>query len=252
MTSSSLKKARLEAERSKLVGRMTDCDKTDDALQEKNTKYDCIFKLIIMGDTGVGKTWLLSKIVEQEKDMQPTFIANFYTRRQQIDGYNIKLEIWDISGDHKFSHLGLMFYPGASAVILAYDMTRRDTLDTCMARDSLLKDMDVNGTEPAKFLVGCKSDLAAKREVEEMEAQALATEMGARWFEVSAVTEGKVEFLMNKILRDLLDRNMPELVSLENDGSEVITEPEDQEEVTVVVEEDKPLGLLKKLLKINF
>ena len=51
MTSSSLKKARLEAERSKLVGRMTDCDKTDDALQEKNTKYDCIFKLIIMGDT---------------------------------------------------------------------------------------------------------------------------------------------------------------------------------------------------------
>ena len=59
-------------------------------------------------------------------------------------------------------------------------------------------------------------------QVEEMEAQALATEMGARWFEVSAVTEGKVEFLMNKILRDLLDRNMPELVSLENDGLELV------------------------------
>ena len=51
MTSSSVKKARLEAERSKLIGRMTDYDKTEDAPQEKNTKYDCIHKLIIMGDT---------------------------------------------------------------------------------------------------------------------------------------------------------------------------------------------------------
>ena len=55
-----------------------------------------------------------------------------------------------------------------------------------------------------------------------MDAQSLATEIGARWFEASAVTEGKVEFLMNKILRELLDRNMPESVSLENDGFELL------------------------------
>ena len=49
-----------------------------------------------------------------------------------------------------------------------------------------------------------------------MDAQTQATEIGARWFEVSSLTEGKVEFLMNKILRDLLDRNMP--VALEKEG----------------------------------
>ena len=51
-----------------------------------------------------------------------------------------------------------------------------------------------------------------------MSAQALATEIGARWFEVSALMEGKVEFLMNKILRELLDRNVPEDDAQELDG----------------------------------
>jgi len=112
-TSSSVKKARLEAERSKLVGRMDECDQKE----EKKTKYDCVYKLVIMGDTRVGKTWLLNRILGQEvpcKDYQPTFIANFHTRTTAIDGAIVKLEIWDISGGDKFSHIGLMFYPGSS------------------------------------------------------------------------------------------------------------------------------------------
>ena len=60
--------------------------------------------------------------------------------------------------------LGLMFYPGSSAVILAYDVTRRDTLDTCMTRDTVLKDME-RGSDPPRFLVGCKTDLEGQREV---------------------------------------------------------------------------------------
>ena len=51
-----------------------------------------------------------------------------------------------------------------------------------------------------------------------MDAQAVANEMGARWFEISSVVEGKVEFLMQKILRDLLDRNMPEVDTHETNG----------------------------------
>jgi len=83
-----------------------------------------------------------------------------------------------------------------------------------------------------------------------MDAQTQATEIGARWFEVSALTEGKVDFLMNKILRDLLDRNMP--VALEKEGSQSINESEEQEEVLVVAEEEKPLGFFQKFIKIKF
>jgi GTPase SAR1 family protein len=57
-----------------------------------------------------------------------------------------------------------MFYPGSSAVILAYDVTRRDTLDTCIARDTELKDIE-RGSDPPRFLVGCKTDLEDQREV---------------------------------------------------------------------------------------
>ena len=126
----------------------------------------------------VGKTWLLNRILGQEvpcKDYQPTFIANFHTRTTTIDGAIVKLEIWSailiiytlILLLHAGTYLavtsflilvirkislvviivlpGLMFYPGSSAVILAYDITRRDTMDTCLARDSLLVDMEVDG-----------------------------------------------------------------------------------------------------------
>ena len=60
--------------------------------------------------------------------------------------------------------------------------------------------------------------LNAYHKVPEMDAQAVANEIGARWFELSSVVEGKVEFLMQKILRDLLDRNMPEVDTHETNG----------------------------------
>jgi len=163
-----VKKARLEAERSKVILRMDELENTEkiEGYKKKN-RFDFIFKLYITGDTGVGKTSLAHRVcgpVGAAKE-DSTFIADFQTKTLELDGYSVKLEIWDISGLDKFSHLGLMFYPGSSAVILAYDLTRRDTLDTCMARDSALKEMDVGGNEPAKFLVGCKTDLGDAREV---------------------------------------------------------------------------------------
>ena len=60
--------------------------------------------------------------------------------------------------------------------------------------------------------------LNAYHKVPEMDAQVVANEIGARWFEISSVVEGKVEFLMQKILRDLLDRNMPEVDIHETNG----------------------------------
>jgi len=159
-TSSEVKKDRLEADRINMS------EDTDWGQEKEKNRFGFIFKLVIIGDTGCGKTCLLARLCGDnwEEQGDSTFIASFKIKTVEVDGKRIKLEMWDISGHTKFEHLGSMFYPGTSAVILAYDMTRRNTLDNCVARERVFREMSQE-SDPVKFLVGCKADLEDKREV---------------------------------------------------------------------------------------
>eukprot|EP00092_Neocalanus_flemingeri_P011683 GFUD01012593.1.p1 GENE.GFUD01012593.1~~GFUD01012593.1.p1 ORF type:complete len:291 (+),score=103.16 GFUD01012593.1:62-874(+) len=258
-TSASVKRARLEAERSKVSARMDlnggreETDKNEE-MKEKN-RFDFIFKLVFIGDSDCGKTCLLARFCGEscQDKSDSTFIADFHIKTIEMDGNRIKLEMWDISGQDKFEHLGSMFYTGSSAVILAYDVTRRHTLATCVARDRVFQDMD-QGNDPVKFLIGCKADLEDEREVDEEEAQDVATEIGARWFETSSVVEGKAEFLIQKIVRNILERNETESFSQSSDGCDTMEMGDSPEQEVAVLEEERDgaFGMLKKLLHWNW
>lgn len=155
--------------------------------------YAYLFKYIIIGDTGVGKSCLLLQFTD--KRFQPvhdlTIGVEFGARMITIDGKQIKLQIWDTAGQEAFRSITRSYYRGAAGALLVYDITRRDTfahLTTWLedARQHSSSNMVI-------MLIGNKSDLDSRREVKKEEGEAFAQEHNLIFMETSAKTAINVE-----------------------------------------------------------
>ncbi|XP_072955316.1 ras-related protein RABC2a-like [Typha angustifolia] len=156
--------------------------------------YDYAFKIMLIGDSGVGKSSLLvsfiSKFVE---DRSPTIGADFEIKHLTIGGMKIKLTIWDTAGQERFRSLTASHYRGAQGIILVYDVTRRETF-TNLA-DVWIKEVELHSTnrECIKMLVGNKVDKESERAVTIEEGAAFAQKYGCLFLECSAKTGVNVE-----------------------------------------------------------
>ena len=155
--------------------------------------YAYLFKYIIIGDTGVGKSCLLLQFTD--KRFQPvhdlTIGVEFGARMINIDSKAIKLQIWDTAGQESFRSITRSYYRGAAGALLVYDITRRETfvhLTSWLedARQHSNKDMTI-------MLIGNKSDLDQKRQVSFEEGQQFANEHNLVFLETSAKTAANVE-----------------------------------------------------------
>jgi len=140
--------------------------------------YAYLFKYIIIGDTGVGKSCLLLQFTD--KRFQPvhdlTIGVEFGARMITIDGKQIKLQIWDTAGQESFRSITRSYYRGAAGALLVYDITRRDTFNHLT---SWLEDArQHSNSNMVIMLIGNKSDLEARREVKREEGEAFAREHG--------------------------------------------------------------------------
>eukprot|EP01083_Nonionella_stella_P057384 150657_1 len=155
--------------------------------------YAYLFKYIIIGDTGVGKSALLLQFTD--KRFQPvhdlTIGVEFGARMVAIDKKQIKLQIWDTAGQESFRSITRSYYRGAAGALLVYDITRRDSFKhiaewLAEARQHGNPDMTV-------MLIGNKSDLDRQRQVRSEEGRAFAEENGLIFLETSAKTSNNVE-----------------------------------------------------------
>ncbi|KAE9551920.1 hypothetical protein FO519_004879 [Halicephalobus sp. NKZ332] len=155
--------------------------------------YAYLFKYIIIGDTGVGKSCLLLQFTD--KRFQPvhdlTIGVEFGARMITIDGKQIKLQIWDTAGQESFRSITRSYYRGAAGALLVYDITRRDTFNHLT---SWLEDArQHSNSNMVIMLIGNKSDMEARREVKKEEGEAFAREHGLVFMETSAKTASNVE-----------------------------------------------------------
>mmetsp|Transcript_9846 Transcript_9846/g.16858 ORF Transcript_9846/g.16858 Transcript_9846/m.16858 type:complete len:179 (-) Transcript_9846:73-609(-) len=155
--------------------------------------YAYLFKYIIIGDTGVGKSCLLLQFTD--KRFQPvhdlTIGVEFGSRTITIDDNQIKLQIWDTAGQEKFRSITRSYYRGAAGALLVYDITRRDTFEHLQ---SWLEDCRrYSNKDIVIMLIGNKSDLANKRAVSKEEGEAFAAKNGLTFLETSAKTAENVE-----------------------------------------------------------
>jgi small GTP-binding protein len=156
--------------------------------------YSYLFKYIIIGDTGVGKSCLLLQFTDKRfrHDHDLTIGVEFGARMLHLEDKEIKLQIWDTAGQESFRSITRSYYRGAAGALLVYDITRRDTFSHL---SNWLNDARENGNpDMAITLVGNKTDLDSRRTVSVEEAQRFAKENNLIFVETSAKSDINVEF----------------------------------------------------------
>eukprot|EP01006_Ploeotia_vitrea_P023272 TRINITY_DN55713_c0_g1_i2.p1 TRINITY_DN55713_c0_g1~~TRINITY_DN55713_c0_g1_i2.p1 ORF type:complete len:221 (-),score=4.40 TRINITY_DN55713_c0_g1_i2:158-820(-) len=149
--------------------------------------YDQIVKVLIIGDSGVGKSSLLLRFTDDMFD--PTYIATIgvdfrIATIPRNDNQIVKAQLWDTAGQERFKTITQSYYRGAHAVALCFSVTDRQSLSNC---EKWLQDLAVyTAPDIVKVLIGTKADLTDKRQVSEEEIVAFASQHGLRYVETSA------------------------------------------------------------------
>jgi len=156
-------------------------------------EYDYLFKLLLIGDSGVGKSCLLLRFADDTytESYISTIGVDFKIRTVELEGKTIKLQIWDTAGQERFRTITSSYYRGAHGIIVVYDVTDPESFNNVK---QWLHEIDRYANENVnKLLVGNKSDLTAKKQVDTATAQAFADEIGIPFLETSAKNATNVE-----------------------------------------------------------
>ncbi|KAL1915650.1 uncharacterized protein VTP21DRAFT_6409 [Calcarisporiella thermophila] len=189
------------------------------------THYDYIFKYIVIGDTGVGKSCLLLQFTD--KRFQPahdlTIGVEFGARFVNVEGKQIKLQIWDTAGQESFRSITRSYYRGAAGALLVYDITRRETFDhLTMWLEDARQHANVNTTI---MLIGNKSDLEGKRAVTREEGERFAREHGLFFMETSAKTSANVEEAFVNTAADIYEKIKTGVFDVTNEANGIKVGP---------------------------
>ncbi|XP_010267267.1 PREDICTED: ras-related protein RABC2a-like [Nelumbo nucifera] len=180
--------------------------------------YDYSFKILLIGDSGVGKSSLLVSFISSSvDDLAPTIGVDFKIKMLTVGGKRLKLTIWDTAGQERFRTLTSSYYRGAQGIILVYDVTRRETFTNLS--DVWEKEIEMYSTNQdcIKVLVGNKVDRESERAVTREEGIALAQDYGCLFLECSAKTRENVEKCFEELALKIL-----EVPSLLEEGSTVV------------------------------
>ncbi|XP_014241166.1 ras-related protein Rab-8A isoform X2 [Cimex lectularius] len=164
--------------------------------------YDHLFKLLLIGDSGVGKTCILFRFSEDA--FNNTFIStigiDFKIRTIELDGKKIKLQIWDTAGQERFRTITTAYYRGAMGIMLVYDITNEKSFDNIK---NWIRNIEENATtDVEKMLLGNKCDHDV-RVVSKERGEQLAIEYGIKFMEVSAKESINVESAFFTIAGDI-------------------------------------------------
>jgi len=163
----------------------------------------CHFKLVLLGDSAVGKSCLVVRFVRDEffEFQEPTIGAAFLTQTVTLDDATVKFEIWDTAGQERYRSLAPMYYRGAAAAVVVYDITKKDSFN---GAKSWVKELQRRGDPNVVIaLAGNKADMEAKRKVQTEEAQQYAKDNDILHLETSAKTALNVRNLFIEIAKKL-------------------------------------------------
>ena len=165
--------------------------------------YDMIFKIVLIGDTSVGKTNILSKYLSNEfdPDSKATVGVEFGTRDFQIENNKVKVQIWDTAGQERYRSITNAYYKGAKGSLLVYDITNPKTFENL---DKWLSDLKANAEEKISVvLIGNKSDLEEERQISIEQGKEKAAFFKLAFMETSALNGNNIEKAFNELITDV-------------------------------------------------
>ncbi|XP_052002671.1 ras-related protein Rab-25-like [Xyrauchen texanus] len=165
--------------------------------------YNFVFKVVLIGESGVGKSNLLSRFTKNDfsHDSRTTIGVEFSTRTVQLNGLTIKAQIWDTAGLERYRAITSAYYRGAVGALLVYDISKHLTYESA---ERWLKELyDHADPHIVVMIVGNKTDLAAVRSVPTEDAKDFAEKNGLLFMETSALESTNVEAAFNTVLTEI-------------------------------------------------
>ena len=163
-------------------------------------KTDLTLKIIVLGSSEVGKTCILNRYFNNEfKDALSTIGIDFQTKFFKFEDKKIRVNYTDTAGQEKFRAISVNYLKGTNGVILVFDITKKESFDLLETWMNDLKEN--NKIDASKILIGNKSDLADKREVQKEEAEKLAETIKCKYYEGSAKTGENINEALDEIAR---------------------------------------------------
>ena len=199
--------------------------------------YDYLFKILILGDSFVGKTNILKRFIHNEFDTTTKetvgveFCSKNFNFGEKDNEEIVKAQIWDTAGQERYRSVTKAYYKGAKGALLVYDITKRRTFENI---DNWLIDLRTNGDKDILImLIGNKSDLKDSREVSKDEAETKAEQYNIPFFETSAKNGDNIinsfSHLVEEIYKANISARLDEIKVEDNNDGKVINI---QEEVT--------------------
>lgn len=168
--------------------------------------YDYLFKLLLIGDSGVGKSCLLLRFADDTytESYISTIGVDFKIRTIELEGKTVKLQIWDTAGQERFRTITSSYYRGAHGIIVVYDVTDESTFANVKQWLQEIERYACEGVN--KLLVGNKADLMNSKAVDFESAKQLADELGIAFLETSAKDATNVEQAFLTMAKQIKDR----------------------------------------------
>ncbi|XP_044470640.1 ras-related protein Rab11D [Mangifera indica] len=187
---------------------------------DPNQKIDYVFKVVLIGDSSVGKSQILSRFARNEftLDSKATIGVEFQTRTLVIEHKSVKAQIWDTAGQERYRAVTSAYYRGAVGAMLVYDITRRQSFDNIPRwLEELRGHADKN---IVIILIGNKSDLEDQRAVPTEDAKEFAEKEGLFFLETSALQATNVETAFMTVLTEIFNIvNKKNLTAEEGQGN---------------------------------
>lgn len=159
------------------------------------SQYDYLFKLLIIGDSGVGKSSLLFRFADDNfhETHMPTIGVDFKIRTVEVDDAVIKLQVWDTAGQERFRTITSSYYRGAHGFLVVYDSTDASSFEGVQRWMGEIEKYGNTNSDPVTILVANKCDLSSKRQVSVESGRDLAEFLEAPFLECSAKDATNVE-----------------------------------------------------------
>ncbi len=167
----------------------------------ENKEYDLLFKLILIGDSCVGKSNILLKYLKNQfnENSKTTIGVEFGTKNIIINNKRIKIQIWDTAGQERYRSITSAYYKGAKGALIVYDITRKNTFDNI---DKWITDLKLNGDKNICIIIlGNKSDLIDNDGIKKAEMYKTA------FLETSALNGDNISKAFDELIEQIVINN---------------------------------------------
>ncbi|XP_038641000.1 ras-related protein Rab-15 isoform X2 [Scyliorhinus canicula] len=177
-------------------------------------QYDVLFRLLLIGDSGVGKTCLLCRFTDNQFHAShiSTIGVDFKMKTIDVDGIKVRIQIWDTAGQERYQTITKQYYRRAQGIFLVYDITSERSFQHIMKWANDVDEYAPEGVQ--KILVANKADEEQKRQVGAEQGQKLAKEYGMDFFETSACTNYNIKESFTRLTELVLQAHKKELDGL--------------------------------------